>query len=379
VAVADSGTAGENETKSFDVLANDTDVDAGDTKTLSSLGTVTVTSANGHVHGIHASGAFSIVGNQLMFTPGALFDHLDFNDTATVVVNYTMEDSQLVQSSSMLTLTVNGANDAPVAVDDSADASDGSASGNVLTDLVTGDTDVDTGDSLIVTTVDGSPVDGNDVNGGFGFVTFFDDGLGGWNYSLFDPILKLPKPNPSDFEVFHYTIDDGHGGTDTADLVITFENIELFFLTSAVNEPVIDTSSTIVNDPNAGGGAGGNGTGNGGNNAPVAVADNASAIDSGNTNVDAQGNVLGNDTGDGLFVTAVGHANESPLAPGDDVYGTFGRVAFNDSGDGNWGYFLYDSPDAPKPGAGDVDVFDYTIMDSQGAVASSTLTIDFIL
>ena len=103
---------------SFDVVANDVDPDVSDTLTLLTLGAVTVTSLNGDVDGIDASTAFSIVNGKIAFNPGTLFDHLDHDDTATVVVNYTMRDGQNVTSSSTLTLTVNGANDAPTVVAD---------------------------------------------------------------------------------------------------------------------------------------------------------------------------------------------------------------------------------------------------------------------
>jgi hypothetical protein len=60
VASADTGSAGENETKSFDVVANDTEVDTADTRTLDATLTVdAVTSANGQVDGIDASAAFA--------------------------------------------------------------------------------------------------------------------------------------------------------------------------------------------------------------------------------------------------------------------------------------------------------------------------------
>lgn len=110
-AVADSGSAGENETKSFDVLANDTDPDTtpADTKTLVSIDTVTVTSANGAVNNVNASGTFSIVNGQIQFAPGTQFDALANGETATVTVNYTMRDAAGATSSSTLTLTVNGA------------------------------------------------------------------------------------------------------------------------------------------------------------------------------------------------------------------------------------------------------------------------------
>ena len=59
---------------------------------------------------------------QIQFNPGLLFDKLDHDDTATVVVNYTMRDSQNAPASSTLTLTVNGANYAPVANPDTGSA-----------------------------------------------------------------------------------------------------------------------------------------------------------------------------------------------------------------------------------------------------------------
>jgi VCBS repeat-containing protein len=114
VANSDTGSADENETKSFAVLANDTDVDDGAILSLVSLGAVTVTSANLLVNGINAASAFTIDTNQIKFTPGTLFDHLAVGQTATALVNYTMQDEHGAQASSTLTLTVNGANDAPV-------------------------------------------------------------------------------------------------------------------------------------------------------------------------------------------------------------------------------------------------------------------------
>ncbi|MGE0417016.1 MAG: NF038122 family metalloprotease, partial [Acetobacteraceae bacterium] len=113
-AVADVGAATENQNVSFDVLANDTDPDVGDTKTLISLGSVMVNSANPLINGIDATNAFSIVNNQVRFDPGSSFDALAVGDTAMVTVGYTMADGQNAQSSSKLTLAVSGENDPPV-------------------------------------------------------------------------------------------------------------------------------------------------------------------------------------------------------------------------------------------------------------------------
>jgi Ca2+-binding RTX toxin-like protein len=114
LAEPDTGSAGENETKSFVVLDNDTDPDLGDSKTLVSIGAVSVSSSNALVNGLNAASALSMAGGQIQFSPGTLFDPLDGGETATVTVNYTMRDGAGVTSSSVLTLTIDGAADAPV-------------------------------------------------------------------------------------------------------------------------------------------------------------------------------------------------------------------------------------------------------------------------
>jgi len=103
VAVADSGTTSENVAITVNVLVNDTDVDLSDTHTVDA---VSVAAGQGTV---------AIVANQVEWTPGTDFDYLAVGETATVVVDYTMSDNHSAASSSTLTLTVTGSNDAPVA------------------------------------------------------------------------------------------------------------------------------------------------------------------------------------------------------------------------------------------------------------------------
>jgi Ca2+-binding RTX toxin-like protein len=108
VANPDVGAAAYNQTQTFNVLANDTDIDFGDGKSLMSLGTISVTSSVKAVNGLDAHAAFSIIGNQIVFSPGSVFGGLAGGATATVVVPYTMEDSSGATSSSTLTLTIDG-------------------------------------------------------------------------------------------------------------------------------------------------------------------------------------------------------------------------------------------------------------------------------
>lgn len=149
VAVADSASTNEDAVNvSINVLANDTDPDVGDTKTLQSLGAL----SNG--------GTASIVSNQVQFTPGSSFQDLQVGQSRVTSLTYQMSDNHAATSSALLTITVTGVNDAPVAVNDGtyagvvgntkATLSDGSVgpkvtlTGNLLN---FNDTDPDAGDT----------------------------------------------------------------------------------------------------------------------------------------------------------------------------------------------------------------------------------------
>jgi len=112
-AVADVGTAGENETKSFNLVGNDTDIE-GDLPL--SLTAFQVTGVNGiALSNAQAQSAFSIAPNgQLQFDPGNLFDGLNDGENATVSINYTVKDSLQAPSTGTFTLTVTGETDASV-------------------------------------------------------------------------------------------------------------------------------------------------------------------------------------------------------------------------------------------------------------------------
>ena len=114
---------------------------------------------------------------------------------ATDAFTYTVTDANGATSTAALTIAITGANDAPVAVDDGNGsdvviesgvnpgntpfAGDPSATGNVLTN----DTDVDSGDTRTVTAVNGSAVEvGQPVTGTFGTLCSSADGT--WTYTL---------------------------------------------------------------------------------------------------------------------------------------------------------------------------------------------------
>jgi VCBS repeat-containing protein len=217
VANPDTASTGENASVSVNVLANDSDVDNG--------AVLTVTAASAPA----GQGSASVVANQVVFNPGTDFDYLDTGETAQVLVNYTIKDEHGATASSTVTITVNGANDAPVANDDTASTSeDASVSGNVLAN----DTDVDV-EPLTVANP-GSYV------GAFGTLTLAADGS--YSYAPNAAAQGLDDGETGQ-DVFSYTASDGTA-SDTATLTVT--------VNGANDAPVANDDTASTNENSAG-------------------------------------------------------------------------------------------------------------------------------
>ena len=117
----------------INVLANDTDPDTGDTRTITAI----TQGANGTV-------AITGGGTGLTYTPTA--DYVG-PDTFT----YTITDAAGSADTATVTVTVTNVNDAPVAVDDTATVAEDSTD-NAIT-VLGNDTDPDTGDTRTITAI----------------------------------------------------------------------------------------------------------------------------------------------------------------------------------------------------------------------------------
>ncbi|MGB4248205.1 MAG: Ig-like domain-containing protein, partial [Pseudohongiellaceae bacterium] len=217
VANADTASADENQTLMVDVLVNDTDVDASDTHTLQS---VTLAAGPGGTDlqvnqetksaalGVN-QGAVAIVDNQIEWNPGADFDHLALNETATVVIDYTMSDNNGATDSSTLTLTVTGLNDAPTVLAPLSQTASEEDSPFTL-DLLSGAVDVDRGAVLNVSNLT------------------IADGQGGWvlegNTLRVDP-HHFDDLSTGDLETltFNYNVVDQHGAAVAQTLTLNIE------------------------------------------------------------------------------------------------------------------------------------------------------------
>lgn len=141
VANADTGVTSEDGSVTIAVLANDTDPNAGDSKTLVSVDTSGTT------------GSVSINSDQTVtYNPGAAFQSLAQGQNASTSFQYTMRDSAGLTSTSTVAVTIQGANDAPVvsgAVTGAASEDGAASSLNALVNA----SDVDAGTTLSVTGV----------------------------------------------------------------------------------------------------------------------------------------------------------------------------------------------------------------------------------
>jgi VCBS repeat-containing protein len=162
---------------------------------------------------VDAAGAWTYTAD----TNQAAIQALGVTDTLTDIVTLTSFDGTPVD----ITITINGANDGPVAADDFLTVGEDDTvptAGNVLTDGA--DTDID-GDTLSVTAVEGEAgFVGSELvfTGSGALLTLNSDG----SY-VYDPNGKFEYlgADESAIETFTYTVSDGNGGSDTATVSIT--------------------------------------------------------------------------------------------------------------------------------------------------------------
>jgi len=287
------------------VLANDTDVDAGDVLSVSNLdttGTVGLVTDNG-------DGTFS-------YNPNGQFESLAAGETATDSFSYTVSDGNGGTDTATVSVTINGVNDAPVAMDDSGigfitDEDSSFTTANVLAN----DTDVDTSDVLSVSNLD--------TTGTVGLVT--DNGDGTFSYNPNGQFESLAAGETAT-DSFSYTVDDGNGGTDTATVSVTI---------------------------------------NGVNDAPIGNDDSGVGFttdeDSSFTTVNVLANDTDVDTSDVLSVSNL------------DTTGTVGLVT--DNGDGTFNYNPNNAFELLNDGETATDSFSYTVSDGNGGTDTATVTL----
>ncbi len=201
------------------LLGNDTDVDDGDTKTVTAVNgdpgnvDVEITLPSGALLTVEADGGYQ-------YDPNGQFENLAVGQTATDSFAYTVADGHDATDAATVTITITGENDDPTAVDDASVTDEDTP---VSVDgVLDNDTDPDDGDVLSVTEVNGAAGDvGNQVTLASGaLLTLNADG----SYT-YDPNKQFEALDEGETatDTFTYTVADNHGVSDTATVVITIE------------------------------------------------------------------------------------------------------------------------------------------------------------
>ncbi|TNI63502.1 adhesin [Aeromonas media] len=378
VAVADNGTAveagGVNNTTlgsnaTGNVLGNDTDPESGNPnegKTVSTVrtGAGTAGTLGSPLRGSYGwltlggDGSYTYVIDNSLAAVQALRTSAD---TLTDSFGYGMTDANGASSSATLTIRIQGANDAPLAQNNTGIAVADNGLGTPINpsgNLLTNDSDVDSGDSRTLTAGRpgeegaGGPLDtvppGNALvlTGLYGTLTLEADGSYQYALDTGNAAVQGLGPLQTLRDYFTYQAQDLAGAVDLAQLTIIIRGL---------------------------------------NDAPVANPDQAQAIEAGGLNngqpgLDPAGNVLGNDSdleGDALRVTGVQHADGQSAALGTVLQGRYGELVMN--ADGSWHYRLDNSlPEVQALRGPDqtlTERFNYQIADLWGATSASTLTL----
>jgi VCBS repeat-containing protein len=168
-----------------------------------------------------------------------------------------MTDNHGATSTSTLTVTINGANDAPVASNDVDVAQEAGtfvsstwATGNVLAN----DSDVDNGHVLQVASLASGTLDTVWNYGSYGWLWLYSDGSYYYAPDDNNAVVDALGPGQTLVDTFTYTVEDEHGATGTATLSVTIngandEPTGSVAITGAAYEGQTLTAVPVLSDP----------------------------------------------------------------------------------------------------------------------------------
>jgi VCBS repeat-containing protein len=196
-------------------------------------------------------GEFSIaVDGTWSYAANSAFDELNIGDSRSDTFAVASADG----TTTSVAVTISGANDGPVAVDDTNEADavieagvtagDATAAGNVLAN----DTDVDTGDTKTVSAVNGVALNvGVAIAGTYGSVVIGANGAYTYTLDNADIDTNSLAAGAAATDAFNYTVSDGLGATSTAILTIDITGGNDAPVATNLNAPETFTEDTPRN------------------------------------------------------------------------------------------------------------------------------------
>lgn len=350
------------------VLTNDSDVDYvvnGETKTVSTVRT-------GNEGGTGTAGSLGIelrgtYGWLTLNADGSYRYRLDNSDPRVQALRsasdtliddftYAVVDTAGAIDLATLRITIQGANDTPVARDDAATAieaggvNNGTLGVNPTGNVLSNDSDVDAGDALTVTGIrQGTTLGtiGGTFAGAYGTLTLNANGSYSYIVDNSNPLVEALRTDADTLqEVFVYTIRDLAGATTTAQLVVTIHGRNDAPHAGDINVTAIEAGGTFNNIPG------------------TSPSDNTMAYA---TDVDAhqetrtvQAARFGGRSAGTQFIAVVGAGGVIP--------GQYGTLRISDNG--QFTYIinnLMPQVQALKPGESLTEVFSYLLSDRAGA------------
>ncbi|MEQ9481247.1 Ig-like domain-containing protein [Coleofasciculus sp. F4-SAH-05] len=180
---------------------------------------LTITEVNGNAADVDTeitltSGALLTLNSDGTFdyNPNGQFDALPVGDSDTDSFTYTISDGNGGTDTATVNITINGVNDAPIAIDDNGGTTD-EETPILISNVLVNDSDPN-GDTLTLTSIDTSNTLANITDNGDGTFTYDPTGN-----------LDFLYAGTTTTDSFIYTVNDGNGGTDTATVSVLVTGI----------------------------------------------------------------------------------------------------------------------------------------------------------
>ncbi len=233
----DSITTDQNTVSAMlNLLANDGDPDTGDTLTFVGIDTT------GAVGTLNDNGDGTVT-----YDPNGQFNNLDSGESATATFTYTVQDGTNVQQTANLVVTINGVNDAPVAVADSYTFATGATItvSNPADGVLANDSDPDTNDTPEPRLQTAGTQGGSIVLNADGTFTYTPPAA-----------FLVLGANETASETFTYLVGDGEADSAPVEIVITVNGANQIPVANADNASIDEDNLVIINllandtDPN---------------------------------------------------------------------------------------------------------------------------------